>query len=413
MAEGFGKRGMGWHGIAAIYYEWDDHVKFAVRKILYLDQILHKNNKQDTACVASLLEVFVSAIVTNFGSRDGGFIPKAVVCSDNAGCYTSNLLILMIGLLNATHADSLFIEQLIHSETQDGKGLVDAHFATSKRHLTFFIKNSVQNQIRNIKTPRGLARALAWNNGICNSIVQLVDVDRDRVEKISEKLTPICKKLSKYFSRVSEVTFQPPTAREKEVMKNGIIVDDPDNTILQQLHECNLRFRIRAHCGFGTAILITVNFENMTVTPEQKGLDEMNRYFCLEIDDDDNLEGVEDEEDSEEVDENEYNVDYGEYEDEEYSDDESEYEDVSDEDNSEDEDEANRDEASVSSCDDGGDASRSLYDPVTDREGRRYGDQTHEAYKNHCITGIRLVAGNSIPVRTGYGQLKRAIKKKE
>ena len=41
----------------------------------------------------------------------------------------------MIAIYNQKFNGQFFIESFIHSETQDGKSLLDAHFATSNRHL--------------------------------------------------------------------------------------------------------------------------------------------------------------------------------------------------------------------------------------------------------------------------------------
>lgn len=263
---------MGWHGVAAIYYEWDTKKGIAVRKSLYLDQILSNNNKQDTVCVVSLLEVFISALVSNFSHCECGFIKNAIICSDNAGCYASYLSILMIGILNSTHHEKMFIQKLIHSETQDGKDLVDAHFAKMVEHLIVYVKHSRQNMIHHIKSPRGLAAALAWNNGVANSIVQLVEVGRDRLEKVVKMLTPMCKKLQKYFSRVSDVHFECPTQIEKEIMNNfDWSVHESFDTVSNELKKnVNLRFKAQAHSGFGEKNLFTVDLGLGNVEPEEK-----------------------------------------------------------------------------------------------------------------------------------------------
>ena len=187
MPENFGKRGMGWHGIAAKYYEWEPNLKKAIAKILYVDQILDRNNKQDAICVVSLLESFLAGVISNFGEN---FIQKIIICCDNAGCYPLKFLVQCIGLLNIHYSDYFFFEGRIHTETQDGKGILDAHFSVSTQHLRSFMKNVRPNCIRHIKTPKALAAALAWNNGLANSIVQLVEVNREWMLQLFNFISP-------------------------------------------------------------------------------------------------------------------------------------------------------------------------------------------------------------------------------
>ena len=247
-----------------------------MKKIFYLDQGLDKSINQDTICVVSLLELFFTSIIANFGDN---FIKDVVVCSDNAGCYASNLLIAMIGILNNRFIGRMFISRLIHSETQDGKGLVDAHFAVSTRQLHLFITHSIRNKTRHIKTPRGLARALAWNNGVSNSIVQLVEIDREYMEKITKILTPVCQKLKKYFSRVSDIVFDLPAENEAERM--NIQWDSRSDETLAVMTSCLIKFSAQSHSGYGNRIKFEINVNQNTVEPEEKGWDEYRRFLFV------------------------------------------------------------------------------------------------------------------------------------
>ena len=260
MPENFGKRGMGWHGAALMYYEWDDILDKAVRKLVYIDQILDKNSKQDASAVISLLEAIIAASRAIFGER---FIPEAILCSDNAGCYQAKLLILCIGFLNANNKDVFFIRKIIHSETQDGKGLVDAHFAMCMRHLLKYMKTNPfsTNKIRHIKTPRGLAYALAWADGVVNSIVQLVEIDRVRMQKITEFWQPYCKEMGKYFSRACEIEFVLPTEEEKAlVSKCNWEADVGDYP--KELDGFRFMFKALAHSGYGQEVGFTVGIDS-------------------------------------------------------------------------------------------------------------------------------------------------------
>ena len=148
--EHFGKRGIGWHGCALIYYLYqqreDDNgnsmfndngekMMFAKKHIIYIDQILEDGNRQDGLVVISLLESAVTAIYDQLP-----FISNIAIQSDNANQYQNPYLILGIHLINTNMKGKIFISQFIHSETQDGKTILDAHFATTNRHLIVFMK---------------------------------------------------------------------------------------------------------------------------------------------------------------------------------------------------------------------------------------------------------------------------------
>ena len=132
------------------------------------------------------------------------FITELILQSDNANCYQNNFIVCAIALLNASHeARGLKIIQFIHTETQDGKTVLDAHFATCMRFLTHFMRTWYKNRITTINTPNGLGYALAWKGGIPNVMVQVVKINRDHVAKIFKRFQPIINQLKKYFSRVN------------------------------------------------------------------------------------------------------------------------------------------------------------------------------------------------------------------
>ena len=54
--EHYGKRGLGWHGMAIIFYLLDNEQQ-PFKNIVYLDQLLNDTNLQDSGTVIGLLEV--------------------------------------------------------------------------------------------------------------------------------------------------------------------------------------------------------------------------------------------------------------------------------------------------------------------------------------------------------------------
>ena len=149
--EHYGKRGIGWHGCALIYYlykvktedkhniEYDTNgceIYEARKNIIYIDQILESSNKQDGMMVISLLEAALVAI-----NNQLPFINEIILQSDNAMSYQNPQVLFGIHLLNMKYQNNIYISEFTHSETQDdGKTLLDTHFASMNKHLLSFMK---------------------------------------------------------------------------------------------------------------------------------------------------------------------------------------------------------------------------------------------------------------------------------
>ena len=95
--------------------------------------------------------------------------------------------------------NKIFISQFIHSETQDGKTLLDAHVTTTNRHLLVFMKVWRDNHVTKIQTPAGLAFALSFNAGIRNAIVQLIEPNRTILQSLEHALMGVVKVMKDYF----------------------------------------------------------------------------------------------------------------------------------------------------------------------------------------------------------------------
>jgi len=86
------------------------------------------------------------------------------------------------------------IHAFLHSETQDGKSLLDAHFAHATALLKRYLKRIRNNRLNKITSPNELAYGLADLGGLQNCGIQLVVFDED----VCKKLVTI---LEKYKAR--------------------------------------------------------------------------------------------------------------------------------------------------------------------------------------------------------------------
>ena len=295
MPENFGKRGLPWHGVAIIYYIWDNETSQAIKQVLYIDQIVDKCSKQDCLSVVALFETTIAAIMTNVPA-----IKEAIVCSDNAGCYTSKLLVLLVCILNAKYRSSFFISRMLHSETQDGKGPVDRHFAVEMRHIAKYMSNAKVNRIVRINSSCGLAYALQWNNGVRNSIVQLVELDRKRIEAFATTLNKICNQMKKYCSRVNDIEFEFPSEEAHAIILANDAID-PSQFFSSGMALIS-KIKVRSHSAAGHEIGFILDFGKQKVIPDDSGTLEYNLILGMIQD---SVDG--DDDDSEE--DNDYNDD--------------------------------------------------------------------------------------------------------
>lgn len=114
-----GKRGMSWHGACGFHCRWaDEHVE---KVALKLDQIMDGDSEQSREAALSMTEAAVCA-----SEVEVPFITEAVICSDNAGCHHKKEFALGVVAINLMTGHTIVIKSLVHSETQNGKGLVDA-----------------------------------------------------------------------------------------------------------------------------------------------------------------------------------------------------------------------------------------------------------------------------------------------
>ena len=82
----------------------------------------------------------------------------------------------------------------------------DAHFTRGTSHIEKFLKTSQRKEIRAIATERGGSRTFL-GRGIQNAFVQLLHIDRDRLEQLRGKLVKICAESKLYSSRFNDAFF--------------------------------------------------------------------------------------------------------------------------------------------------------------------------------------------------------------
>lgn len=93
-----------------------------------------------------------------------------VILSDNATCYKIRKLSIII--LFVARENGFALRKFIHTETQDGKSLIDAHFAIDMRH-----RSRVVAKGKDFTTTASLFTALTGVSGLRNSAAELLRID--------------------------------------------------------------------------------------------------------------------------------------------------------------------------------------------------------------------------------------------
>ena len=243
--------------------EDDDGIisKKPVQYSVYLDQMLDDGNRQDAVCVVSLLDAALKQVTIDIPA-----ITSIILQSDNANTYQNTFLICAIAILNTWYSINfqLKITTFIHTETQDGKTVLDAHFARCMRYLDHFMKTWKRNKITRINTPNGLGFALAYNGGMTNVMVQVVTTNRNFVSKIQHIFDPVMKKMKQYFTRVNHVEF----ISNSESSIDLFDASDEDD-IIKFVKDFKFDIGVQAYSNVGHMAIFNVNVADASVTPDE------------------------------------------------------------------------------------------------------------------------------------------------
>jgi len=209
----YGKRGISWHGFCVQFYlleERENDESGNISKVptlytIYIDQIISDGNKQDSLSVMSLLDAALGQI-----AQELPFITSIILQSDNAKAYNNVFMLCAIPLLNAKYSSkNISIVEFVHTETQDGKTILDAHYARCNQHLRHFLSEIKTNKVVKINTPLSLGIALSQHGGMKNVAIQIVRTDYIRSRSIELQFEEVSKGLKLYFSRLNHAYFYP------------------------------------------------------------------------------------------------------------------------------------------------------------------------------------------------------------
>lgn len=144
-------------------------------EVLYMDHVQSGSNRQDAACVFSVLEAVLlklKELKPNLNSFS--------LQSDNAAYYEAGELLFYAWLL--TEHYGLQLSVFIHTETHDGRGVMDAHFAVS---MMFVLRLVAMG--RNAVTPAQLVHLLRSNGGVEKCFPELYTMERRQISALAQR----------------------------------------------------------------------------------------------------------------------------------------------------------------------------------------------------------------------------------
>lgn len=102
--------------------------KYKWYRNVYLDHVCRNSTDQTAYTVSSIVEMVMKKINAMHPA-----INKVLFQSDNAGQYSNSLIPVIVPFICKAYGVQLV--SMVHSETQDGKGAAEIHFATAMRHI--------------------------------------------------------------------------------------------------------------------------------------------------------------------------------------------------------------------------------------------------------------------------------------
>jgi hypothetical protein len=111
------------------------------------------------------------------------------------------MLPLILPFLSAVHG--IQITRFIHTETQDGKSVLDAHFTRSMQVLIAWLKEG-----NNCVTPTQAVVGLKSHGGLPNCVVELVEHDRQTLQTLVQQVAGMEKVIRRYIKRANDVKIE-------------------------------------------------------------------------------------------------------------------------------------------------------------------------------------------------------------
>ena len=176
--EHYGKRGISYHGCCVAFIEKEGEERHL--RLRYFDTVIEGDAAQDIGSTLSIVEDVLMRIRHEMPQH----VESIIFQSDNARTYQNLCLPLMIGEMAA--AANLFCERILHTETQDGKCIVDAHFQKVNQQIQKFVDSTEDwdEDAHKACTAQQICDAIVSDGGLPGTDISVVRIDREKVGEI-------------------------------------------------------------------------------------------------------------------------------------------------------------------------------------------------------------------------------------
>ena len=165
---------------------------------------------QDCLAVPSIIDAILARLRQELSTATSIFI-----LFGNARRYQNDILPVAVPYLTKEHG--AFLSGIVHSETQMGKSLLDAHFAIAMMHVNLYCRETRRDFI----TSGGIVVALPTFEGVAKCTAEMVHITREHngLQKWLETKKP--KQISA-LGRENEVLYAHGTVRRlQQVVTNS------------------------------------------------------------------------------------------------------------------------------------------------------------------------------------------------
>lgn len=171
----YGKRGISFHGTALIFVN-----DAGEREIHWLGTVIQGDAKQNAGMTIAVTEDVIARAAAIVPDR----ITTFTLQSDNASNYQNHLYVLMMRELCP---EGFMCTRVLHTESQDGKCIVDGHFQKVGWQIAKFV---VETKGR-CQTANQICDALEYKGGIPGSSLTCLRLDREKLTALENRVKAV------------------------------------------------------------------------------------------------------------------------------------------------------------------------------------------------------------------------------
>ena len=211
--EHYGKRGISYHGVCVMYMKKNNETGEYAQVLRYFDTVIEGDAAQDIGMTMSIIE----DVLLRMRGELPDYVQKLIFQSDNARTYQNLLLPLLLPAM--ARAAGFTLLRILHTETQDGKSMADAHFQKVALQLQKYVDEMERwdEDAHKVCTANQIADALCSDEGLPATDISVLRLDRERLGELEERRAHISRAASLLLPGfLLDIRYQPGDAAAAE-----------------------------------------------------------------------------------------------------------------------------------------------------------------------------------------------------